>query len=97
MDQSTPELDSSHPITKRSQNFNKWAYGVFTLAGLAFWAINDDRSLAPTFLAIALVGEPFDPSVEWSKRPWYQRAWLIAHLGLTAAAFGYWIGLMDSL
>ena len=90
-----PIMDPSQTLSKRDQNWNKWLYGTFTLAGLVFWLVSEDRSLAATFLGIALVADPFDQAMAWKKRPLWQRAWLIIHLGLTAAAFGYWVGLTD--
>lgn len=88
-------MDPSQTIKQRAQNWNKVPYGTFTLAGIVFWLVSEDRSLAATFLGIALVADPFDQSQPWGERPLWQRAWLILHLGLTAAAFGYWMGLMD--
>ncbi len=88
-------MDPSQAVPQRTQSFNKWAYGIFTLSGLVFWLVSKDRSLAATFLGIALVADPFDQSQTWSKRPLWRRAWLVVHLALTAAAFGYWVGLMD--
>lgn len=90
-------MNPSQTADPRSRNWNRWAYFTFTLAGLAFWVVSEDRSLAATFLAIALVADPFDQTVTWNKRPLLQRAWLIVHLGLVAAAFGYWVGLMDRM
>ena len=76
-------------------NWSRWAYGIFTLAGLLFWLLGDDRSMAFTFLALAPIADPFDQRVGWKERPLWQRAWLVVHLGLTAAALGWWMGLMD--
>ncbi|MGV3636009.1 MAG: hypothetical protein ACO1NQ_00050 [Flavobacteriales bacterium] len=84
-------------IDPRSRNWNRWAYATFTLAGLAFWWVGDDRSLPITFLGIALVADPFDPQVPWNQRPRWQRAWLLIHTALAAAAFGFAVGLGDRL
>ena len=92
-------MDPSRPSTRPAPttSSNRWAYGMFTLGGIFLWIISDDRSLAFTFLGIALVADPFDQSVTWKDRPKWQRAWLIAHLGLTAAALGCMIGLGDRI
>jgi hypothetical protein len=68
---------------------------MFTLTGVVLWLVSEDRSLAVTFPGIALVADPFDQTVTWSKRPLWQRAWLFMHLGLTAAAFGHMVGVLD--
>jgi hypothetical protein len=31
-------------------------------------------------LGIALAFDPFNRELNWAKRPWYQRAWLVIHL-----------------
>lgn len=69
--------------------WNKWGYGVFTLAGIVFTFVGSDATQGPMFMALALVFDPFDQSQPWKERPRWQRAWLIAHLGLSAAALGY--------
>jgi hypothetical protein len=69
--------------------WNKWGYGVFTLAGILFTFFGSDASQGPMFMALALIFDPFDQSQQWNERPRWQRAWLIAHLGLSAAALGY--------
>jgi hypothetical protein len=72
-----------------STKWNKWGYGVFTLAGIVFTFVGSDATQGPMFMALALVFDPFDQSQPWKERPRWQRAWLIAHLGLSAAALGY--------
>jgi hypothetical protein len=88
-------MEPTQLIDHRSRNWNRWAYITFTLAGIIFWLVSDDRTLPITFLSIALVADPFDQQVTWSKRPLWQRAWLVVHMGLAAAALGWAIGLGD--
>lgn len=84
----TPE--STSPAEKA--NWNRWAYGTFTLCGMLFALFSADRSLGFTFLGLALIMEPFDQRVMWNERPRWQRIWLYVHLGITVAALGWWIG-----
>jgi hypothetical protein len=39
--------------------------------------------------------DPFDPEQKWNDRPTWQKAFLIIHLALVAAMFGFGIGLND--
>ena len=90
-------MEPTRTIDPRSRNWNRWAYLAFTLTGIVFWLVSDDRTLPITFLGIALVADPFDQQVTWSERPLWQRAWLLVHIGLAAAALGWAIGLGDRI
>jgi hypothetical protein len=79
----------------RSMNWNRWAYGLLTVTGLLSLLLGTDRSLAPMLLCFALVADPFDQRVTWKERPLWQRAWLVVHLAVAAAAFGWSVGLGD--
>ena len=46
-----------------------------------------DYTWAVSNLGIALIFDPFDPSVNWQNKPMYQKVWLITHLTLLAARF----------
>lgn len=74
---------NSNPTAK---SLNKPAYIIFVLAGIYF-AISRDFSQAATFWGLALVFDPFDLTMPFSKRPFYQQAWLMAHLTVTIALF----------
>ena len=78
-------------------NGDRWVRGVFTLAVILFTLFSQDRSLGFTFLGLALVMDPFDQGVMWSDRPRWQRVWPFTHLGVTAAALGWYIGVGDRL
>lgn len=67
--------------------FNKWAYGAFVILGLYFFIIRGAASDGVMYLGIALVFDPFDQSVTWQARPFYQKAWLIAHLLMVFTLF----------
>ncbi len=68
-----------------ARNFNKPAYAVFLLAGIYF-LIQRDFSQVVTFWGLALMFDPFNIETPFSKRPFYQQAWLIVHLSVTLAA-----------
>ena len=78
-------------------NGDRWVRGVFTLAAILFALFSQDRSLGFTFLGLVLVMDPFDQGVMWSDRPRWQRVWPFTHLGVTAAALGWYIGVGDRL
>jgi hypothetical protein len=44
-------------------------------------------------MGIALIFDPFNPSVKWQQRPVYQKGWLLIHLALTFAGLFYTIFL----
>jgi hypothetical protein len=50
---------------------------------------------AAASFGIALAFDPFNLEQKWNDRPNWQKAVLIAHLALTAAMFGFGIGLND--
>jgi len=67
-------------------SFNKYAYAAFVMAGIVFLAIKD-YSQASMFLGLGLVFDPFNQATPFNKRPLWQRAWLIFHLGTTLVLF----------
>jgi hypothetical protein len=64
-------------------------YAGFVLVALWNTLFSSDYGSAAANMGIALIFDPFNPSVSWDQRPLYQRAWLIAHLGI-----GLGLGLM---
>ncbi len=75
---------------EKSLNLNKPAYVLFLLTGLMFLYFKD-ISQAVIFLGLAIVFDPFDINVPFNQRPFYQKAWLIGHLGIVAALFGFMV------
>lgn len=71
-------------------SYNKVAYGIFVLAGISF-LITKDASNAVIFWGLALIFDPFDINQPWKERPLYQKVWLIVHLAITFAVFGFLI------
>jgi uncharacterized membrane protein len=69
-----------------ARNFNKPVYILFTLAGLCFLAVKD-FSQASIFWGLALAFDPFNIEIPFSKRPFYQRAWLFVHLAIALSLF----------
>lgn len=75
--------------------FNKFLYIGFVLVGLFQALFSKDYMQAASSFGIALAFDPFDPEQKWNDRPTWQKAVLIIHLALTAAMFGFGIGLND--
>lgn len=77
-----------------SQVFYRIAYTLFMLLALYQIIINKDYIEAATNMGIGLIFDPFNPKVSWTDRPVWQRAWLIVHLAMAAALFGYVVGVV---
>ncbi len=65
----------------RTQTFYRVFYSLFILSAIYF-GIKADFSMAASQLGIGLIFDPFDHKMPWSKRPPYQKIWLIVHLVL---------------
>ena len=52
-----------------------------------YFLIQKDISQAASFWGIALIFDPFDVEMPFTKRPVYQQFWLIVHLSVTLALF----------
>lgn len=78
-----------------NKSFNKFLYIGFLLLGLFQAFFSKDYMQATASFGIALAFDPFDPEQKWNDRPTWQKAVLIIHLALTAAMFGFGIGLND--
>jgi len=73
------------PVTKMpSAAINKAAYIAFLLVGI-FYLVKKDFSNAVIYWGIGLVFYPFSQQVPFNKKPFWQQAWLIAHLAITFA------------
>lgn len=77
-----------------SQVFYRIAYTLFMLLALYQIIINKDYIEAATNMGIGLIFDPFNQKVSWTDRPVWQRAWLIVHLAMAAALFGYGVGVV---
>lgn len=84
-------MEDSKKVTQ-PKNYNKAAYAVFVIAAIVFLFTDKDTSNTAIFLGVAIIFDPFDVNQKWAERPYWQKAWLIIHLGAAAAAFGYLIG-----
>ena len=76
-------------------SFNKFLYIGFLLIGLYQVFFSTDYLQTASSLGIALAFDPFDQTVTWKDRPFWQRAWLIAHLALCAGSLGCEISMND--
>ncbi len=84
----------STKTTPKFTPFNRYAYVGF-LVLVIYLFIKGDYEWAFSNLGIALVFDPFDPSVKWQQRPMYQKVWLLVHLTLTFAGLFYIIFLKN--
>lgn len=75
------------PTTKPvPKNYNKPAYTVFVIAGIVFLAMRD-FSQAAMYCSLALAFDPFNTSLPFAKRPFYQKAWLYVHVTISLGLF----------
>lgn len=58
---------------------NKFIYTIFLIAAIIFACLKD-FSTAIIFGGIGLAFDPFDQSITFSKRPMWQRVWLVLHI-----------------
>ncbi|OAQ41591.1 hypothetical protein A5893_00290 [Pedobacter psychrophilus] len=70
---------SSEKENAKGLNINKPAYAIMISFGVIY-LIFKEWSMASVMISLALVFDPFDVSIKWTKRPLWQRAWLILHL-----------------
>ncbi|MEQ1797950.1 MAG: hypothetical protein ABL872_08350 [Lacibacter sp.] len=68
--------------------FYRWMYGAFVLMTVYF-LFRADYMTAASNLGIALIFDPFNPSVKWQDRKNYQKVWLFVHVALVIAFFVY--------
>lgn len=78
--------------TPKFSPFNRYAYAVFMVL-VVYLFIKGDYEWAFANMGIALIFDPFNPSVKWQQRPMYQKVWLLVHLALTFAGLFYIIFL----
>ncbi len=77
-------------IKQKVRNFNKPAYVIFVLIGIYFF-IRKDFSQASMDFGLALIFDPFNITVPFNKRPFYQKVWLVVHLVITLFLFALMI------
>lgn len=80
---------------KTNQKITRFLYAGFTLFGI-YKLVTGHFGEAAMHFGIALAFDPFDQSVSWKERPFWQRAWLLIHLGACAAAFGFEVGIFST-
>jgi hypothetical protein len=95
------ELDGADPAARSrvlSQQVNRTLYGLGVLMGLYYLA-TQRPSDAMSMLGVALIFDPFDPTVPFPKRSLAQRAWLLLHLAavLVLAVVSFAPSLRDLL
>ena len=73
-----------------AKNYNKPAYIVFVIIAVIFMFLKD-FSQAMMFSGLALVFDPFNPTMPFPKRPTYQKVWFIAHIFVTFTLFALMI------
>jgi hypothetical protein len=75
--------------------FNQFIYIGFLLLGAYQSLFANDYMQAASSFGIGLAFDPFNTDQKWNDRPTWQKAVLIIHLALTAALFGFAIGMND--
>lgn len=78
----------SAKTTPKYLPFNRYAYVMYMVL-VIYIAVKGDYESAFTNLGIALIFDPFDPSVKWQQRPMYQRVWLLIHVTVMFAGLLY--------
>lgn len=76
-------------------NINRILYLGFILIGTYYTFFTRNYMDAAGAFGIGLAFDPFNPNVKWTDRPMWQKMVLFIHLGITAALFGFGIGLND--
>lgn len=69
-----------------STGINRWLYGAFVVFCIYF-LIRGNLVDAASNLGIALIFDPFNPSVKWQDRKLYQRVWLLVHIAFVIGLF----------
>jgi hypothetical protein len=72
----------------KSTRINRYAYCLYILL-VIYFAIKGDYEWAFINLGVALVFDPFDTTVKWQYRKFYQKAWLLAHVAIMLAGMIY--------
>ena len=75
-------------------NIYRLLYVSFVLISI-YYLLTWNLIEASSSLGIGLAFDPFDTNQPWKERPKWQKVWLIVHLGLVAATFGYALGYSD--
>lgn len=74
---------------KTNRTLQRIGYLALTITGIILMLINKSPDAGISNLGIALVFDPFDPKMAFNKRPLWQRIWLIAHVVVLLALFGW--------
>jgi hypothetical protein len=79
---------------KSNQIIQRFLYGGFTALGI-YKIVTGNFGDAAMYFGIAIAFDPFDQTITWKERPFWQRAWLVVHLAICAGSLGMEIGLGD--
>ncbi len=77
---------------KRKFSISRVLYIGFLVFGL-FKIVMLNFGEGAIFMGVALAFDPFDAKMMWNNRPFWQKAWLLVHLGVCAASLGLEIGI----
>ncbi len=81
-------METSAPKQKNITNvFYKFCYAAFVLLAVYYYVTSHELSDVVGTFGVALVFDPFDQAVTFSRRPRYQQVWLIAHTIILVAIF----------
>lgn len=71
--------------------FNRLIYNLFIVLAIYQIGMRQDFIDAASSMGIALIFDPFNPSISWKDRHVWQKAVMFLHLGIAAAFLGYGI------
>ncbi len=79
---------------KSNQIIQRLLYSGFTALGI-YKIVTGHFGDAAMYFGIAIAFDPFDQTITWKERPFWQRAWVVVHLAICAGSLGMEIGLGD--
>ena len=81
-------IEKKGQVKNLSPAFYRWMYGAFVLLSVYF-LFRTDYMTAASNLGIALIFDPFNPTIKWQNRKTYQKVWLFVHVALMIVLFVY--------
>ena len=83
-------IEKKGQVKNLSPAFYRWMYGAFVLMTVYF-LFRADYMTAASNLGIALIFDPFNPTIKWQDRKTFQKVLLFVHVALVIALFVYGI------
>jgi hypothetical protein len=84
-------METKNPASKLyNPMFYRLFYGLFIVLSV-YYIFSNQLDNAVTNMGIALIFDPFNPTISWPQRKWWHKAWLLGHLTFVMAGFTYLI------